>query len=46
VHPLPGGAKRVGTLLDEALLDGFALYKAKLGRPNLARVPVKAAATP
>ncbi len=27
MHPLPGGAKKVGTLLDEALLDGYARYK-------------------
>jgi lysophospholipase L1-like esterase len=39
MHPLPGGAKRVGTLLDEALLDGFARYKAK-------QAPAKAAAKP
>ena len=39
MHPLPGGAKRVGTLLDEALLDGFARYKAKQAPAKVAVKP-------
>ena len=43
MHPLPGGAKRVGTLLDEALLEGYKRYKTKPAPPNLAQSPLKAA---
>jgi len=36
IHPLPSGARIVGTLLYQALIDGYNLYKLKQLRQNLA----------
>ncbi|WP_321476788.1 GDSL-type esterase/lipase family protein [uncultured Paludibaculum sp.] len=43
IHPLPSGARIVGTLLYQALIDGYNSYKLKQLRQNLAVVPKRTA---
>ncbi|MBI4890897.1 MAG: hypothetical protein HY821_09760, partial [Acidobacteria bacterium] len=39
IHPLPAGARIVGTLLYDALMDGYNSYKQRLLRQTMAAAP-------
>jgi hypothetical protein len=41
IHPMPAGAKIVGNLLYQALLDGFNRYKVRRMQEKLAEVSRK-----